>query len=240
MGQANMDHTYENIDKVKRVLLVGEHTVASAILAQQLQKNHYLVVQAYSYTRAIELIKVYRYDLVLLDEQLPNMDSGVFCTVVRAQCVCPIIFMSDCDDTACIVTALQNGGDDYMIKPIDCNELLARAQAIRRRMCQKEKESDTLKNFRSFTINLTHRNVVRNGQIIELTPIECALLLCLTKHPDTLLPYQELYEQVWRCDSLGDIRTIMVHISNLRKKLDPENEGLISTVRGGGYIFSDR
>ena len=72
MGQVNMDHVYENIDKVKRVLLVGEHTVASATLAQQLQKNHYLVVQAYSYIRAIELIKLYRYDLVLLDEQCSN------------------------------------------------------------------------------------------------------------------------------------------------------------------------
>ena len=75
---------------------------------------------------------------------------------------------------------------------------------------------------------------------MDLTPIEYALLVYLADHPDILLLYQELYEQVWDCDWLGDKETVMVHISNLRKKIDPEHTGLISTVRGEGYIFSDR
>lgn len=234
-----MEQAYEITQTIKWVLLVERNTAASAALVQQLRENHCLVVQAYSCARAMALIKFYHYDLILLDEQLPNMDISAFCGAARAQYACPIIFISDHDDSSHVIAALQSGGDDYMLRPIHCEELLARAQAIRRRLCKEEDTSDNPKNFRSFTMDLTHRTVSRKGQMIDLTPIEYSLLLYFTQHPDTLLLYHDLYKQVWNCDSLGDTRTIMVHISNLRKKLDPEHEGLIRTVRGVGYIFSD-
>ena len=99
---------------------------------------------------------------------------------------------------------------------------------------------EDLREFCSFSMDTVHRYVLRNNKIIDLTPIEYSLLVYLADHPDRLLLYQELYEQVWGCDWLGDKETVMVHISNLRKKIDPEHKGLISTVRGDGYIFSDR
>ncbi|MCI9482331.1 MAG: winged helix-turn-helix transcriptional regulator, partial [Oscillibacter sp.] len=84
-----------------------------------------------------------------------------------------------------------------------------------------------------------HRRILRDGQEVDLSSIEFALLQYMTSHPDTLLLYQDLYQNVWATDSLGDFRTVMVHISNLRKKIDPNRRGIIETVRGAGYIFSD-
>ena len=120
-----------------------------------------------------------------------------------------------------------------------CDGELTLADAIDRRLRRNEDIPNKLREFRSFSMDTFHRYVIRNNEIIDLTPIEYSLLAYLADHPDTLLLYQELYEQVWSCDSLGDNRTIMVHISNLRKKLDPEHKGLIGTVRGVGYVFSD-
>ena len=235
----NISETHAKIHSIKRVLLLADDVESSLIAAHHLQQNQCLVDQAYSYDRAVELLKAHSYDLILLDEFLFDQNAGEFCADIRSYCTCPIIFVSCCSDSKSIVTALKNGGDDYMVKPINYQELLARAEAISRRLRGGEQVSDNLREFRSFSMDSVHRYVVRNGEIMDLTPIEYALLVYLVDHPDILLLYQELYEQVWSCDSLGDNRTVMVHISNLRKKLDPEHKGLITTVRGVGYIFSD-
>ena len=219
--------------------MVADDVESSLIAAHHLQQNQCLVDQAYSCERAVELLKAHSYDLILLDELLPDQSGSDFCATIRPQCTCPIVFLSCCNDSSSIITALKNGGDDYMVKPINYKELLARAEAISRRFHGEEAVLNGLREFRSFSMDTVHRYAVRNGEIIDLTPIEYALLAYLADHSDTLLLYQELYEQVWSCDSLGDNRTVMVHISNLRKKLDPEHKGLISTVRRVGYIFSD-
>ena len=234
-----LSETYEKIHPINRILLVADDAELSSIAAHYFQQDPCSVDRAYSCDQAVELLKARSYDLILLDEWLPDQNTGEFCADLRSHCTCPIIFMSCCSDSKAVVTALKNGGDDYMVKPINYQELLARAEAISRRLRGGENISDDLREFRSFSMDPVHRYVVRNGEIIDLTPIEYALLVYLVDHPDILLLYQELYEQVWSCDSLGDNRTVMVHISNLRKKLDPEHKGLITTVRGVGYIFSD-
>lgn len=239
MSMMNAFQTNEKVHTIKRVLLVEDDANCSLSTANHLQQNQCCVDRAYSCAQAMELIKAHSYDLILLDELLPDQSGSDFCATIRPQCTCPIVFLSCCSDSNSIITALKNGGDDYMVKPIDCQELLARAEAIDRRLRGGEQVSDNLREFRSFSMDTVHRHVVRKGQIIDLTPIEYALLAYLADHPDRLLLYQELYEQVWDCDWLGDKETVMVHISNLRKKIDPEHKGLISTVRGVGYIFSD-
>ena len=236
----NISETYANTHPIKRILLVGDDTESALITAHRLQQNQCSVDHAHSCDRAIELLNASSYDLVLLDELMPEQNGSDFCTTIRPLCACPIIFLSCCGDSKSVVEALVSGGDDYMVKPINYRELLARAEAIDRRLRKVEDIPSTLREFRSFSIDTTHRYALRDGAIIDLTPIEYDLLLYLVDRPNTLLLYQELYEQVWSCDSLGDNRTVMVHISNLRKKLDPEHAGLISTVRGVGYIFSDQ
>ena len=240
MSMINTSETHEKQYIVRRVLLVEDDAELSLITTLHLQQNQCSVDQVCSCAQAMELLKVNSYDLILLDELLPDRNTGEFCADVRASCTCPIIFTSSCSDSEAIVAALVSGGDDYMVKPINYEELLARAEAIDRRLRRNEDVPDSLREFQSFSIDTTHRYALRDGEIIELTPVEYDLLVYLVERPDTPLPYQELYEQVWGCDSLGDHRTVMAHISNLRKKLDPEHDGLISTVRGVGYIFSDR
>ena len=235
----NASQINEKVHTIKRVLLVEDDADLSLIAAHHLQQNQCSVDRAYSCAQALELIRTHSYDLILLDELLPDQNGSDFCAMIRPQCTCPIVFLSCCSDSKSIITALKNGGDDYMVKPIDYKELLARAEAIDRRLHGRDTGSNGLREFRSFSMDTVHRYVVRNDEVIDLTPIEYSLLVYLVDHPDTLLLYQELYEQVWSCDSLGDNRTVMVHISNLRKKLDPAHKGLITTVRGVGYTFSD-
>ena len=239
MSMMNTSQTHKQVHTIKRVLLVEDDRDLSVIAARHLQANHCSVDTAFSCAEALELTRSYRYDLILLDEVLPDMSGSEFCAIIRRQCNCPIIFLSCYSDSDSIIKALKSGGDDYMIKPINYQELLARAEAIARRLHPEEQTESGLRKFRSFSIDTIHRNILCGGKVIDLTPIEYALLIYLADRPDTLLLYQELYEQIWNCDSLGDNRTVTVHISNLRKKLDPDHLGLISTVRGVGYTFSD-
>lgn len=196
--------------------------------------------QAYTLAQAKDFLEKNRYDLVLLDESLPDGLGSQICQFIREQYNCPIIFMSCNDDSDTIISALRSGGDDYMVKPLNYEVLLARADAvIRRSVLQHTNRDGTLHQFKHFAIDDTRRQLVRNGMPVELSSIEYALLQYMTQHPNTLLLYHELYQNVWASDSLGDVRTVMVHISNLRKKLDPDRLGIISTVRNAGYIFSD-
>ena len=131
-----------------------------------------------------------------------------------------------------------------MVKPFKHVELLARIQAnLRKREAyeahHKQQEKNHLFEFSTFTVDTDLREVRRDGTVVPLSTIEYDLLLYLVQHPDTLLLYDELYENVWNSSSLGDTRTVMVHISSLRKKIGADRTGVIRTVRGAGYVFHD-
>lgn len=227
---------------MKRVLVVEDDIDLSFITMQNLIKAGYLVDQAYTCNKAQELLGEKEYDVILLDVALPDMQGTELCMAIRSRSNCPIIFMSCLSDSEVIITALKNGGDDYMVKPIDYSVLMARIDTIMRRVQREntaEEECESLRRFRSFCVDHHHRRVLRGDEEVDLSAIEYSLLAYMTEHPKVLLLYQDIYKQVWQNDSLGDIRTVMVHISNLRKKLDPDQKGIITTVRGAGYIFSD-
>lgn len=221
-----------------RALVVEDDQDLSTITQMNLAHAGYAVDAAFTCAQALERFADNSYDLVLLDMVLPDMRGDELCRTIRSSCVCPIIFVSCLDDSGAIVGALRSGADDYMVKPISYDELLARAEAIIRRTHGGKKDSDTLQ-FKQFTVDTVHHTVSRGDERIELSSIEYAILLFMVQHPGELLLYHQIYEQVWASDSLGDIRTVMVHISNLRKKIDPDRSGIIETVRGAGYIFSD-
>ncbi len=222
------------------ILLVEDDQDLSAITCANLTHAGHQVDTAFTCTQAEELLAQRDYDLILLDVMLPDRSGDELCRSIRKTCDCPIIFLSCLEDSDIIVGALRSGGDDYMVKPVRYSELLARADAIIRRSRQRTASPQNgIRTFRSFTMDTIHHRILRDGQEVDLSSIEYALLLYMTDHPDTLLLYHDLYKNVWDNDSLGDIRTVMVHISNLRKKLDPDHRKIISTVRGAGYIFSD-
>lgn len=225
-----------------RILVVEDDLDLAEITKLNLEHAGYDVSLAHSYQDALALLQDDSFDLILLDILLPDENGDALCRKIRDNCVCPIIFMSCLDDSGTIISALKDGGDDYVVKPVNYGELLARIQAnIRRVQCYHPNASRRkgLREFKQFSIDTIHHKVLQNGSEVVLSPIEYALLEYMTAHPDTLLLYNDLYHQIWKNDSLGDIRTVMVHISNLRKKIDLNKTGLIETVRGAGYIFSD-
>lgn len=220
-----------------RTLLVEDDLDLSEIVTANLVHAGYDVDAAFTCAQAEERIRETEYDLILLDMMLPDQSGDELCRNIRRICDCPIIFMSCLDDSGTIINALRCGGDDYMVKPVNFEELLARAEAVIRRA--RQRQSGAMRVFRQFTMDTIHHRILRGEREVGLSSIEYALLDYMTQRPNTLLLYQELYQGVWDSDSLGDFRTIMVHISNLRKKIDPDKVGVIETIRGAGYIFTD-
>lgn len=222
------------------ILLVEDDQDLSIITHTNLTHAGHRVDDAFTCAQAETLLSQNQYDLILLDIILPDRSGDELCRAIRKDCDCPIIFMSCLEDSETIVGALRSGGDDYMVKPVRYPELLARVEAVIRRTRQRREEfQNSVRGYYSFSVDTSHRCILREGVQIDLSSIEYGLLRYMMDHPDTLLLYQELYHNIWETDSLGDFRTVMVHISNLRKKLDPDRRGIIKTVRGAGYIFSD-
>lgn len=220
-----------------RTLLVEDDEDLSEITKVNLLHAEFEVDAAFTCAQAQAMLEERAYDLILLDVMLPDKSGDELCRAIRCSCDCPIIFMSCLDDSDTIVQALRSGGDDYMIKPVNFEELIARAEAVIRRF--RQVKPSPLRVFRQFTMDTLHHRISRGEQEVPLSSIEYALLDYMTQRPNILLLYQGLYQNVWDSDCLGDFRTVMVHISNLRKKIDPNRTGIIETVRGAGYIFTD-
>lgn len=225
------------------LLLIEDDIDLSYITKFNLKNAGYNVDTAYSGKECIKKIKEGNYDLILLDIMLPDADGAELCQSIRYEQNTPIIFVSCLDDRDTVIHALAKGGDDYIVKPVDYSELVARIEANIRRVRTDYKRYMRYKmlSFKQFSIN-PDRRIVKNveGEEIELSPTEYKLLIKFIKNQGELLLYNELYNSIWESDSLGDIRTVMVHISNLRKKIDSNRTGIIETVRGAGYIFIDK
>lgn len=221
-------------------LLVEDDKDLSVITQMNLKHANYQVDAAFTCQEALDFLEEKEYDLILLDVVLPDKRGDELCKIIRDACTCPIVFMSCLDDSKTIVKALRSGGDDYMVKPISYDELLARADAVIRRSKNiRGNDKKGLHQFKQFSVDTVRHRVLRGEEEICLSSIEYEILKYMVEHPNELLLYRQIYENVWDSDSLGDVRTVMVHISNLRKKLDPERTGIIETVRGAGYIFTD-
>ena len=229
-----------------RILLVEDDQDMSTITHASLVYAGHRVDDAFTCAEAEERLAQNDYDAILLDVMLPDRSGTELCRAIREKSDCPIIFMSCLEDSDTIVDALRGGGDDYMVKPVRYPELLARLDSVIRRTGRRDRKEapaeepdQSVRQMKSFALDLHHRRILRDGTEEDLSATEFSLLCYMIDHPDTLLLYQDLYRKVWATDSLGDFRTVMVHISNLRKKLDPERRGIIETVRGAGYIFTD-
>lgn len=231
----------------ERVLVVEDDRDLSYIVKLQLKKRGFIVTCAASYKATKELLMENKYDLVILDIRLPDADGIDVCREIRRKLICPIIFTSCIGDRDTIIKALEKGGDDYIVKPVDMDLLIARIYAALRRSRQfgyKERKKIDKVYFNQFMIEQSSHTVWRINSlgekltIINLSPIEYKILVLFTENEDILLEYEEIYRYVWETDSLDDIRTVMVHVSNLRKKIKGNGKGMIRTVRGSGYIFS--
>lgn len=231
----------------KKILVVDDEPSISTLLKFNLEKNGYSVILGKDGLEAIQLVKEESPDLLILDLMLPELDGMEVCKNLRQnQYNLPILMLTARDDDFDKVLGLELGADDYMTKPFNTRELIARVKAILRRYStpnqdQKEMEEEQKIKVGNLIIEEEKYEAYHNSELLELTPKEFELLLYLAKHKNKVLTRDQLLDAVWNYDFAGDTRIVDVHISHLREKieLDTRQPQYIKTVRGIGYKFGE-
>lgn len=227
------------------ILVVDDEQEITELIALYLQREGFTVNISDNGESALLLAETLLPDLILLDVSLGHMDGIEVCRTLRqGSCAdVPILFLSCRSDDHDIIRGLSEGGDDYITKPFSPSQLVARVQAhIRRRRTRERTTEEPVEklSFPGLKIDFRTLEVHLEGELISLSAKEFELLSVLARQPNRVFPLEDLYRRVWQSDSMGDTRTLMVHISNLRKKIeiDPSNPRWVQTVRGFGYRFS--
>lgn len=221
------------------VMVVDDDLNIAQLVRLYLEKEGYEVVTYQRGDTALAAFKANPPMLLLLDIMLPGMDGWQVCRVVRQISTIPVIMISAKDETFDKVLGLELGADDYITKPFDPKELVARVKAVLRRGGPSDQaENDTL-SFPGLTMSLSRYEVMYRGQKVDMPPKELELLYFLASHQNLVFTREQLLEKVWGFDYFGDSRTVDVHVKRLREKL-PESEDfgwLIRTVWSVGYKF---
>lgn len=228
----------------RRILVVDDEREVVSLIEKYLLREGYAVRTAGTAERALQLIRQEKYDLIILDVILPGSNGLDICRQLRQDSMVPILLISAKADDADKVLGLGLGADDYITKPFSLNELVARVKAhIRRYDHQNEIRDITGANgpliCGPLEISGRSRVVRLNGRPVSLTGKEFDLLSFLCTNSDQVFSREYLYERIWGHDAAGDSRTVMVHISRLREKIeaDPANPRHLLTVWGAGYKF---
>ena len=221
-----------------KILVVDDDPNILQLITLYLTKEGFDVVQAKQGDEALRLFKSAPPNLVLLDIMLPVMDGWQVCREIRKVSNIPIIMLTAKDETFDKVLGLELGADDYIVKPFDTKELVARIKAVLRRF-QAVDTPDKELSFPGLTINISQYTVNYLGRQMEMPPKELELLHFLASHPNRVFTREQLLEQVWGYDFFGDSRTVDVHVKRLRDKLvgGEEMGWTIKTVWGVGYKF---
>lgn len=222
------------------VLLVEDNIENCEMLCAFLGKAKcYRTAVAHNAEDALQLAGEQTFDLILLDIMLPGMDGICLCEQLRKTLYCPIIFVSCLDDEETILRAFRMGGDDYITKPFRYPVLCARMEAVLRRVKQSALAPAQDIQIGDMVLSVEQHAIVKNGKSINLSPIEYDLLRYFAENPNRALRYEEIYRNVWKQESLGDIRTVFTHVRNLRKKIEdnPSSPAHILTVARDGYLF---
>lgn len=226
----------------KKILIVEDDPEIRDFIKLYLSNDGYKTVEVDQGDLAVKVFHEEQPDLVILDILLPGLDGIEVCREIRKTSIVPIIFLSNKIEETDKIIGLTVGADDYMTKPFSPRELTARIRThLRREMyyTERQQKSQSVIKFANLMIDLERHQVIAYGEEIELSAKEFSLLAYMAKHPGRIFKVEELFEQVWGEFSLGDTRTVMVHISSLRKKIELEtsNPEFIITVRGAGYKF---
>lgn len=222
-----------------RILIVDDDKDIVNLVSDILSDEGFLVDKCYEGTSALLKIRSNNYHLIILDIMLPDMDGLEICRRIRDQVDIPILFLSAKNKSIDKVVGFQLGADDYITKPFDDNELLARVKAHLKRQERIRNfnlpHNDKIK-FGGLEINKNSFEVKLNGVKVELSTREFQILTYLAEHPNKVLTREQIYDDVWGYEEYGDINTVTVHIKKLREKLDKEGT-FIKTVWGAGYKF---
>ena len=222
------------------VLLIEDDSAISGIITYYLEEmEQYRVILAPD-IQTVRSLRCMEFDVILLDVMLPDGDGVTLCRELRQSFHCPILFISCIDDNDTIIRALENGGDDYIVKPFSNQVLHARIQAnIRRVSMDRNPPPCREMSAGSLRLDLVNKTLHTAEGSYSLGNIELRLLAFFFEHPRQYFMSGELYRLIWGKPSMGDTRTVMVHICNIRKKIekDPANPTLLRNVVGKGYIF---
>lgn len=219
-----------------RILLIEDDPSIREVTAIGLQGAGFTVATANDGAEGLERFRSDPFDLVLLDIMLPRLDGLEVCRQIRQASTIPVVMLTARADTIDIVVGLETGADDYVKKPFEVPELVARVRAALRRAGRRPDEADRL-HLGSLAIDVGGRTVSRDGRDIPLTRTEFDLLVELVRHAGQVLPRDVLLDRIWGYDYLGDSRLVDVAVGRLRAKVedDPARPTHIQTVRGAGY-----
>lgn len=225
---------------MKTILIVDDEPNIREVLVSYLNKENYLTLEAASGSEALGTLRHRTVDLVILDLMLPDLDGEQVCRDIRTFSSVPIIMLTAKVAQSSRIDGLTSGADDYIVKPFDPREVVARVKAVLRRGDDHLLLADVITYQQgALVIRSLKHEVTCHGQIMNLTPSEYKLLLLLAKYPQRNFSREELVERVLGYDFIGDNRIIDQHIKNLRHKIeaDPRAPKFIITVYGFGYRF---
>jgi len=229
----------------QKIMIVDDDSSIAELISLYLLKECYDTLIVSDGEEALKQFKEYEPNLILLDLMLPGIDGYEVCRELRKTSKVPIIMLSAKGEVFDKVLGLELGADDYMIKPFDSKELVARVKAVLRRFTQEPEKKETFPNekqgecviYEDLLINQTNYAVTYLGQQVEMPPKELELLYFLASHPNQVFTREQLLDHIWGYEYIGDTRTVDVHVKRVREKIKDRANWSIATVWGIGYKF---
>lgn len=217
-----------------RVLVVDDDVALAEMIGIVLGSEGYQVSYCHDGAAAVDTFRQHDPDLILLDVMLPGSNGIEICTKIRAESDVPIVMLTARSDTSDVVAGLEAGADDYVPKPFKPKELVARVKA---RLRGRDDMGEEHLHLGDLHIDVSGHQVKRDGEVVQLTPLEFDLLVALGRAPWKVFSREELLEKVWGYRHAADTRLVNVHVQRLRAKIerDPEHPEIVITVRGVGY-----
>lgn len=230
----------------QKILIVDDDENIAELISLYLTKECYECKSVYNGEDAIKAAKEFSPSLILLDLMLPGIDGYQVCREIRSSSNIPIIMMSAKGEVFDKVLGLELGADDYIIKPFDTKEMIARVKAVLRRYQPIQKQHEPAApagkyvEYPDLVINLTNYSVSYQGKNVDMPPKELELLYFLASSPNQVFTREQLLDHIWGYEYIGDTRTVDVHIKRLREKIGDHRNWSIATVWGIGYKFEVR
>ena len=218
----------------KKILIVEDDGNIRELLRLYLEREGYEITEAANGEEGVELWRKINPDMILLDVMMPIMDGWQVCKIIRKESKVPIIIMTAKGETFDKVNGLEMGADDYIVKPLEMREVIARVRAIFRRLAPEDSGKIS---FDKLTVDKQAYDLIVDGKRVDAPPKEIELLYFLASNPNRVFTRAQLLDDVWGFDYFGDTRTVDVHVKRLREKLgdDAQEPTMIRTVRGVGY-----
>ena len=227
----------------QKILIVDDDENIAELISLYLTKECFDTMMVHDGEEALVAFDTYQPNLMLLDLMLPGIDGYQVCREIRARSNTPIIMLSAKGEVFDKVLGLEMGADDYIMKPFDSKEMVARVKAVLRRYQPGQKLETPVEDkskrveYPGISINLTNYSVIVDGQTVDMPPKELELLYFLAASPNQVFTREQLLDQIWGYEYIGDTRTVDVHIKRLREKIKDHATWGLATVWGIGYKF---